>query len=214
MSSNTLAKPRRRWHAAIYARFIEPQDRKKLAPIRRTVVGGAAGRVLEIGAGTGANLPYYDWSKVESLQITEPDPFMLEHLRRKLEALPADVRARVDVREILAEQLPFADASFDDVVVTLALCTVYDPARSLAELHRVLKPGGRLRLIEHVRAQGFWAKLQRWVQPVYGWLAGDCRLDRDTEQSLRDSGFEVQITERLSLGGPLWPAFVALATRP
>ncbi len=214
MSSITLPKPRRRWHAAIYARFIEPQDRKKLAPMRRTVVGGAAGRVLEIGAGTGANLRYYDWSKVESLEITEPDPFMLDHLQRKLEELPPEVRARVHTREVPAEQLPFDDASFDVAVVTLVLCTVYDPARSIAELRRVLKPGGELRLIEHVRARGFWATLQRWVQPVYGWMAGDCRLDRNTEQSLRDAGFEVEITERLSLGGPLWPAFVALATRP
>ncbi len=214
MSSTMLPKPRLRWHAAIYARFIEPQDRKKLAPKRSFIVGGAAGRVLEVGAGTGANLRYYNWSKVDSLEITDPDHFMLAHLRQKLDALPPEVRTRVHAQEVPAEQLPFDDASFDVVVVTLVLCTVLDPARSIAELYRVLKPGGELRIFEHVRAQGFWATLQRWVQPVYGWLAGNCRLDRATEQALRDGGFEVQVTEHLSLGGPLWPAFVALAKRP
>ncbi|HEX5371083.1 MAG TPA: methyltransferase domain-containing protein, partial [Dehalococcoidia bacterium] len=117
-------------------------------------------------------------------------------------------------QEVAAEQLPFGDASIDFAVVTLVLCTVANPARSLAELRRVLKPGGELRVIEHVKAQGFWANVQRLVQPVYGWVAAGCHLDRNTEQQLRDAGFELQVTERLSLGGPLWPMFVAVARRP
>ena len=214
MASSTLPKPRHRWFAAFYSRFVEPQDRKQLAPIRRLLAGGAHGRVLEIGAGTGPNLEYYDWSKVEALEVTEPDPFMLAHLNKKLEALPAEVRARVHVQEVPAEQLPFDDASFDVAVVTLVLCTVADPARSIAELRRVIKPGGELRIIEHVRAKGVWARVQRLVQPVYGWMIAGCQLSRDTEQALRDAGFDVQVTERRSFGGPLWPAFVAVATRP
>jgi ubiquinone/menaquinone biosynthesis C-methylase UbiE len=211
MSSIALPKPRHRWFAALYSKFIEPMDRKRMAPMRQFAAGGAVGRVLEIGAGTGANIEHYDWSKVESLEITEPDPFMLERLQPKLEALPADVRSRVHLQEIPAEQLPFPDASFDVAVVTLVLCTVMDPARSIAELRRVLKPGGELRLIEHVRAQGFWGSVQRLFQPIYGRISGDCQLRRDTEQALRDAGFDVEVTQRLVLGGPLWPTFVGLA---
>jgi hypothetical protein len=75
----------------------------------------------------------------------------------------------------------------------------------------VLKPGGELRLIEHVRAQGFWGSVQRLFQPLYGRISGDCQLRRDTEQALRNAGFDVEVTQRLILGGPLWPTFVGLA---
>jgi SAM-dependent methyltransferase len=214
MSSITIPKPRHRWYAAFYSRCIEPIDRKKSGPLREFVAGGASGRVLELGAGTGANLEHYDWARVESLEVTEPDPFMLEYLRRKLDALPAEVRARVHVHEAPAEKLPFEDATFDTAVVTLVLCSVADPARSIAELRRVLKPGGELRLIEHVRAEGRLASLQRWVQPVYGYVSGECQLSRDTEQALREAGFDVDVSQRLNLGGPLWPTFVGVARLP
>ena len=206
-------QPQHRWYAAVYDKFIEPSGKKVMVPLRRQLVAQAHGRVLELGAGTGSNLPFYDWSRVESLDVTEPDPFMLRRLLPKLQALPAEARASVRTHDAPAEHLPFEDASFDCAVVTLVLCTVTDLDASLAELRRVLKPGAEVFLLEHVRASGAWAKVQRFIQPVYGWTAGGCQLSRDTEQSLRDAGFELEVTQRTSLGAPIFPSFVATAKR-
>lgn len=203
-------RPRHRWFAAFYARVIEPSDRKTLGPLRKVAAGGAHGRVLEPGAGTGANLDHYDWSKVERLDLAEPDPYMRQHLEPKLAALPAEVRDRVHLSDAPAEALPFEDATFDCAVITLVLCSVANTTATLSELRRVLKPGGELRLIEHVAADGAWGTVQRIVQPVYGWMSGDCQLRRDTEALLREAGFEVTVTERTSFG-PLWPAFAGTA---
>jgi ubiquinone/menaquinone biosynthesis C-methylase UbiE len=177
------------------------------------VAGGAAGRVLEVGCGTGANLAFYDWQKVEALVATEPDPFMLQRTEAKLAALNPAVRAKVMLREAPAESLPFEDASFDCIVSTLVFCTVADPARSFAEAYRLLKPGGTLRLVEHVASSGLEARVQRLVQPVYGWLAAGCQLNRHTESAVQAAGFELVVEARISLG-PLVPAFIGVATRP
>jgi ubiquinone/menaquinone biosynthesis C-methylase UbiE len=206
-------RPRHRWYAAAYDKLIEPSGKKLMTPLRRKLVSQAHGHVLELGAGTGSNLPFYDWSRVESLDVTEPDPFMLQRLQPKLQALPADARERVHTHDAAAEHLPFEDASFDCAVVTLVLCTVADVDASLAELRRVLKPGAEVVLLEHVRAVGAWGKVQRLIQPVYGWTAGGCHLRRDTEQSLRDAGFELEVTQRTTLGAPIFPSFVATARR-
>jgi SAM-dependent methyltransferase len=108
--------------------------------------------------------------------------------------------------------LPFPDAHFDAVVSCLVLCTVADPARSLAEIRRVLKPGGELRLLEHVAAEGTWGGVQRLVQAPYGWLSAGCRLDRRTEAAVRGAGFTVEVWERTSFS-PLHPAFLGVACK-
>jgi ubiquinone/menaquinone biosynthesis C-methylase UbiE len=180
-------------------------------PLRQFAAGGARGRVLEIGAGSGSNLPFYDWSLVERLDATEPDPFMLQRLQAKLGALPAEARAKVRAQEAPAESLPFGDGEFDCAVVTLVLCSVADVRASLAELRRVLKPSGEMRLIEHVQADGRWATVQKYIQPVYGWVSGECKLSRRTEEAVRAAGFELEETQRENLGGPLWPGFVGIA---
>jgi SAM-dependent methyltransferase len=213
MSSAALPRPRHRWYAAIYDPLISKSGEKKLAPIRRFVAGGASGRVLELGCGTGANLAFYDWPKIEALVATEPDPFMLQRAEAKLAALDPAVSAKVTLREVPAEALPFEEASFDCIVATLVFCTVADPARSLAEAYRVLKPGGTMRLAEHVASSGFEARVQRLVQPVYGWVAAGCQLDRHTEDAVRAAGFELVVEDRSSLG-PLIPTFVGAATKP
>ena len=207
----TPPRPRHRWYAAFYARVIEPSDRKTMGPLRAIAAGGAHGRVFEPGAGTGANLAHYDWSKVDRLDLAEPDPYMRQHLQPKIAALPADVRDRVHLGDAAAEALPYNDATFDCAVVTLVLCSVEDLPRALLELRRVLKPGGELRLIEHIAADGAWGKVQRAIQPVYGWMSGECRLHRHTEAALRDAGFDVEVRERMKLGVPIFPAFAGTA---
>jgi ubiquinone/menaquinone biosynthesis C-methylase UbiE len=197
----------------IYAAFYDLTLRlggSRFDEMRRFAAGGASGRVLEIGCGTGANFAFYDWSNVEALEATEPDPHMLKRARRKLSAAP---EGRVSLQEAPAESLPFPDESFDSVVSTLVFCTVEDPALAAAEVKRVLKPGGYLRLVEHVRSTGRWAGFQDFVQPVYGWFGGGCHLGRNTELILAAAGFRLRVQERPSFM-PFMPGLVALAQRP
>jgi len=207
---STLPRPRHRWAAAFYARM----PMKSFGPHRRFAAGEARGRVIEIGAGTGDNLAFYAWEGVESLDLTEPDPYMLAYLRRKLPGLPPEARAKLRLHEAPAEALPFPDASFDCAVVTLVLCSVGDARASLAEIRRVLRPGGEARLVEHVKAAGGWGRVQSLVQPAYGWFAAGCHLTRDTEAAVRQAGFGLETIQRFSLAGPLFPAFEGIARRP
>ena len=211
ISGLAATRPRHRWFAAVYDRMAR-MDEKKARPIREFVAGGATGAVLEIGCGTGLNLDFYDWSKVERLEATEPDVFMLRRAEARAAKLPEDVRARVRLQEAPAESLPFDAVSFDTVVSSLVFCTVSDPAASLEEVGRVLKPGGELRLFEHVQAEGKTATVQRFIQPLYGWMSGGCQLSRQTESAVRQAGFDLEITQRTALG-PLWPAFVGVARK-
>jgi SAM-dependent methyltransferase len=202
---------RHRWFAAAYDGFIEPASRLKMGPLRRFAAGEAHGRVLELGAGTGANLPYYDWSKVEALYLTEPDPHMAKRLERRLADLPGAARDKIHTVDAPAESLPFADHDFDFAVVTLVLCSVHDLQASLRELRRVLKPDGELRLVEHVRGGALVAPAQKLVQPLYGWIAGGCNLSRETEAQVRAAGFTLTVTQRPHFGGPLTPGFTGIA---
>lgn len=212
VNTTSRSNPGHRWFAATYD-FFSKMDEKKTGPVRHFVAGGAAGRVLEMGAGTGLNFDYFDWSKIESLDVTEPDPHMLKRARSKLEALPADVQGKVRTHEAPAEALPIADGSVDVVVATLVFCTVAEPASAFAEAWRVLRPGGQLRLFEHVAGEGFAGNLQRVIQPVYGWVSAGCKLRRDSEADARAAGFDLEVTQRFALG-PIWPAFVGIATKP
>ena len=133
--------------ALLYDPFLALGERRGMAAHRRALLADARGRVLEIGAGTGLNLPHYP--EGVDLVLTEPDPSMLRRLRRRSSVVAAP-----------AEALPFADASFDVVVSTMVLCTVADPAAAVREMRRVLRPGGRLLFIEHVRADS--PRLARW----------------------------------------------------
>jgi ubiquinone/menaquinone biosynthesis C-methylase UbiE len=188
----------------LFCRLSERQMR----PLRQFAAGGASGRVLEIGCGTGGNFACYDWSKVESVEAVEPDPFMLKRASRKAAAAPG---GKVHLQQAPAEALPFDDESFDTAVATLVLCTVEDPFKAAAELRRVLKPGGQFRVVEHVRATGRkTAAVQDFVQPVYGWLAAGCVLGRNTELTLTASGFRVEVEDRPAFG-PGMPGLVAVA---
>jgi ubiquinone/menaquinone biosynthesis C-methylase UbiE len=181
-----------RFFAAVYDRMLAGTERAGLAEMRAEVLSQASGRTLEIGGGTGLNLARYPRA-VGSLTVTEPDPHMARRARERVAAEPPPFP--VDVVEAGAERLPFADGSFDTVVSTLVLCTVSDADAAAAEVRRVLAPGGRLLLLEHVRDpdEGPLARWQDRLERPWGWFAAGCHPNRDTAATLRRAGFELEL---------------------
>jgi ubiquinone/menaquinone biosynthesis C-methylase UbiE len=173
--------------AAGYDRLMAGAEKAVLRGRRETLVSRVTGRVLEVGGGTGANLPFYGVG-VEELVITEPEEPMARRLERKLTGYSLPAR----VVRAPAEDLPLDDASFDFVVSTLVLCTVDDPARALAEIYRVLKPGGRLVFLEHVRSDG--PRLARWQDRLHGVqvrVGHGCHCNRRTLENIERAGFSI-----------------------
>jgi ubiquinone/menaquinone biosynthesis C-methylase UbiE len=172
--------------AAGYDRVMAGTEKAGLAARRRALLAGVRGHVLEIGGGTGANLEHYP-AAVEELVVTEPEEPMARRLERKADGAAMNVR----VVRAPAEALPFDDDSFDFAVSTLVLCTVPDQARALAEIRRVLKPGGRLVFIEHVRAAD-GERLARWqdrLNPLQQRIGCGCNCNRDTLAAIQTAGF-------------------------
>jgi ubiquinone/menaquinone biosynthesis C-methylase UbiE len=156
---------------------------------REWLVRGANGLSLDVGCGTGRNLPLYQGKAVG----LDPSPEALAKARRRAPGVPL-VRAS-------AEALPFRDGVFDTVVSGLVFCSVPDPLRGLAEVKRVLKPGGKLRMLEHVRstsARG--ARFQDFIQPAWTCVAGGCRNNRDTERNVEAAGFRIDAGSRRAKG--------------
>ncbi len=204
-------QPRHKWFAAFYDGCMRGTGDRMDAG-RRFAAGDAAGRILEIGAGTGLNLDFYNWTRVDHLDACEPDPYMLKRARVRLEAMSPEIQAKVTLHEVPAEALPFNDETFDAAVSTLVLCTVSDPLLASRELLRVLKPGGRARLVEHVRGTGALATFQGLIQPLWSWTAAGCHLNRNLELAISAAGLRVQVQERFKLG-PILPAVRVIATR-
>ena len=175
-----------KWFAAVYDKISESEEKKFMGAVRSEMLKDVTGRVLEIGAGTGLNFQHYrDGAEISA---TEPDPYMLQRARKRA----AETAAPIDLQQAAAEDLPFPDASFDFVVSTLVLCSVKDPQEALAEVKRVLKPGGELRVYEHVRYKNpIGALSQDVISPVWHWFGAGCHPNRDTERHLRDAGFEL-----------------------
>lgn len=166
-------------------------DRLGLGRWRRWVMGGASGRTLELGCGTGRNLVFPTGATF--LVGVEPHRDVLARARVRAPQVPL-VRAS-------AEALPFRTGAFDTVVSSLVFCSVPHPARGLAEVRRVLGRGGALRMIEHVRAvRGWVGRLQDVIQPLWTWACGGCHPNRDTEAAVARAGFEVDATEREARG--------------
>jgi ubiquinone/menaquinone biosynthesis C-methylase UbiE len=187
--------------AAMYDRMSRKSEDAGVRALRQGLLADATGSVLEIGAGTGLNLVHYD-GQVASLVVTEPDPAMLRRLQRR-------AREQSPLAKVLrapAEDLPFADGTFDTVVSTLVLCGVDDQERALREARRVLRPGGRLLFMEHVRSDD--PSLARF-QDRMNWLnrlVVDCDCNRPTLSTIERAGFHVARLERTTL--PKAPKFV------
>ncbi|HZC07375.1 MAG TPA: class I SAM-dependent methyltransferase [Ktedonobacterales bacterium] len=160
--------------------------REAFAGLRRETAGRARGVVLELGAGGGSNFAFYDPTLVERVEATEPDATMLGFAR----AHAARSSVPVTLTQAPAEALPFANDTFDTAVMTLVFCSVADPQRSLSELLRVLKPGGRLLMAEHVRSEhAVFSTMQTALVPLTARVAANCHWNRDTASLVRQSGF-------------------------
>jgi ubiquinone/menaquinone biosynthesis C-methylase UbiE len=172
--------------AAGYDRFMSASEKATLRTHRETLIPRATGRVLEIGGGTGANLPFY--TGVETVTVTEPEKPMVRRLERRLRDIsPGSLLVRAP-----AEELPFEDGTFDSAVSTLVLCTVDDQRRAVRELRRVLKSGGQLLFIEHVRADD--PRVARWQDRLNGLqtrVAHGCNCNRPTVETIAAAGFEI-----------------------
>jgi ubiquinone/menaquinone biosynthesis C-methylase UbiE len=196
---------------SLYADYIFPVvldiATKPLKPQRQQTIALATGRVLEIGIGTGANLPFYS-QKVSEIIGIEPELAMLKKAELMVKQAPSNALVKLAVGD--AHHLEFADNSFDTVIMCLVLCTIPDPLQSLKEAHRVLKADGQLLFLEHVRAPSSWvARCQDVVNPAWKHLACGCQLNRDTETTITQVGFVFQDIQRfqhpklISVGGSI-----------
>jgi ubiquinone/menaquinone biosynthesis C-methylase UbiE len=185
-----------RGFSALYDRAFEASEEAGLREMRAQLLSGARGRVLELGAGTGLNLELYPREGLDGLVLTEPDPHMFKQLRQRA----AKVCAGAELIQAGGEDLPFDDDNFDTIVVTLVLCTVPDQPAALREISRVLKPGGQLLFLEHVRADDpGLAKWQDRLEKPWRFLGDGCHCNRDTEANLKAAGFELSDVEHPEL---------------
>ena len=192
---------RDRIFAAGYDPLSARWERRHGARLRRKLLAGAKGRVLEIGVGTGRSLAHYP--PVDELVVADPSEPMLRRARRRAAKTDRDIT----VVQASAEELPFEDDSFDTVVSIVVLCTVNDQRRALAEIRRVLRPTGTFLFSEHVRSED--PKRGRWqdrVEPIWRVVANGCHPNRRTLDSIREAGFDVSDVEAGELPG--FPALV------
>jgi SAM-dependent methyltransferase len=198
--------------AWVYACLAPRQDARGTVEHRRRLLATATGRAIELGAGTGLNLPHYPPAVTDVLAL-EPDPHMF---RRLVDAMPT-ASVPVAVGRMPAAPLELGDGSADTIVCSLVLCSVPDQAAALAEARRVLVPGGRLLFFEHVRATD--ARLARWqdrLERPWGWGAGGCHPNRDTVAAIEAAGFTVEDLDRWDErgGGLAKPHVLGRASRP
>ena len=184
-------------HHPVFARLWSLMSQHEPAEIRRhrdELLAGLSGRVIEVGAGAGSNFAHYP-ATVEEVVAVEPEPYLVKQARAA--AARADVR--IEVLDGVADHLPVDDCSFDAAVACLVLCTVPDQMRALAEMRRVLRPGGELRFYEHVLSnRPALALSQRAVDRVFWPRAfGGCHTARDTPAAIAAAGFEVEDQRRM-----------------
>ena len=199
----------------LYPRFRKAAEEHGEHSYREQLLDGLTGRVLELGCGDGAHFRLYP-ETVAELVAVEPE----ENLIKRAEKAAAEARCPVRIVPGFAEALPAQDGEFDAAVAALVLCSVGDQQTALAELMRVIRPGGELRFFEHVKADArVHAAAQLAVQPVWAQLGGGCHLARDTEQAIRDAGFEIERIEHFEFAPGLLqklagPHILGVARRP
>jgi ubiquinone/menaquinone biosynthesis C-methylase UbiE len=195
-----------RLFAAVYDKQLKAVEDAGLREKRRALLSEVSGRTLEIGAGTGLNFELYPPGT--DLVLTEPEAPMAKKLRE---------RSGAEVVAAGADRLPFDDGSFDTVVSTLVLCTVPDQSSALREIRRVLKPGGRLLFIEHVRSDdGGTAKWQDRLTPVWKFMGRGCHPNRDTAAAMRSAGYTLERLDedQLPKAPPIVRPLIAGVARP
>ncbi|MFJ8602407.1 class I SAM-dependent methyltransferase [Streptomyces shenzhenensis] len=206
------SKPWARVFAVVYDPFLWMGERVSLGALRQDLLGRACGRTVELGSGTGLNLRYYP-SDLDELILTEPGAAMRGRLARRLRRN----RRRVRVLDATAERLPFTNETVDTVVSTLVLCTVDAPDQALREVGRVLRPGGRLLFLEHVRSRS--PRLALWQDRLAGpWrrFAEGCHCNRATDELIRACGLELEYAVEASWRGMppiVRPLIVGVATK-
>jgi SAM-dependent methyltransferase len=192
------------WFARMYLRMAKKRQDGEEEGHRSRLLSGLSGRVIEVGAGNGLNFPHYPPTVTEVLAV-EPEPI----LRKAAVEVAPEAPVKVVVVDGVADRLPAEDDSLDGAVASLVLCSVPDQGSALAEISRVLRPGGELRFYEHVVSRQPWkARLERLADATF-WprVAGGCHTARDTSAAIRAAGFEVEREERFgfSPGAPVPP---------
>lgn len=189
---------------SFYERYLLPpllnfaMRQKQLQPLRQRVIGQASGEVLEIGIGSGLNLPLYA-EGVRSVTGVEPS----RELLKMAEERKTEAGVPVELLNASAEALPMEADSFDTVVTTWTLCTIPDARLALQEARRVLRPGGRLLFVEHGRApEAGVAKWQDRLDHVWGCMAGGCHLNRRIDTLITDAGFDIEVMRHERMAGP------------
>ncbi len=173
-----------------------------ISPVRRQrakVVPHATGHVLEIGIGTGLNAHHYDKDKAHTIVGLDPALRMHRLAAKRI----AEAGLKIELVGLSAERIPYPDHTFDSVLMTYTLCSIPDPVSALKEMHRVLKPEGRLIYCEHGKAPD--ASVHRWQNRLTPWwkkIAGGCHLNRDIPSLLREAGFGCELIETMYLPGP------------
>jgi ubiquinone/menaquinone biosynthesis C-methylase UbiE len=177
----------------MYERISAEAEQRGTAAHRDRVLAGLSGRVIEVGAGNGLNFGHYPHSVTEVL-VVEPE----DRLRALAEKAAAQARVSVAVVAGHAGALPAEDGEFDAAVASLVLCSVGDVAAALAEIRRVLRPGGQLRFLEHVRSSVSWlGRAQDVLTPLWSRVGGGCHLNRDTAEAIRAAGFTIEQLDRI-----------------
>ncbi|MGH2871884.1 MAG: class I SAM-dependent methyltransferase [Solirubrobacteraceae bacterium] len=201
--------------ARVYERWDRIAERRGTSEHRQRTLAGLSGRVIEVGAGHGANFAHYPSTVTEVIAV-EPELYLREHAQ----AAAANAPVPVTVLDGVGGQLPGEDEGFDAAVAALVLCTIPDPQQALAELFRVIRPGGELRFYEHVVSHSKWeARFQRLADATF-WphIAGGCHLARDTTTAIEQAGFQIEQCERFPFSPvpllPPDPMILGTARRP
>ncbi len=193
--------------AQSYDWLLRKTEQRCLGPWRQELLQQACGELLEIGAGTGTNLPYYP-PELTGITLSEPDPQMRRRLENKFN-IPGGNRALVPWS---AEQIELPDQSFDTIVSSLVLCSVQNQQQALSELYRLLRPGGQLLFLEHIVASDEKTrKRQKMLEPLWRCCSGNCHLTRDTLSEIEKSGLQIEKLQEDEIVGA--PAILRRAVR-